>query len=147
MTSTPDAPVAEREYAARMANAVRAVAAILSSERVQGWANPLVLDLVEASDLLDRLGEEEKVSAKNPDVVLSATPPSQAQDGWQLNEAAIEAATKFIYENKGDRKGILYVGWDAETEEVRQSWRNDVRPTIEAYLRALPAPPSPESKL
>ena len=51
-------------------------------------------------------------------------------------EQAIEAAAKFIYENKGDRKGIVYVGWDAEPGDVKDAWREDVRATIDAYEAA-----------
>lgn len=53
-----------------------------------------------------------------------------------INEAALEAATKHIYEDKGDRKGVMYVGWEHEPEEVKAQWREDVRVSVEAYLRA-----------
>lgn len=35
------------------AKKLRAVAAILAAERLQGWANPLVVDITDAADLLD----------------------------------------------------------------------------------------------
>lgn len=54
-----------------------------------------------------------------------------------INEAALEAATKHIYEDKGDRKGIIYAGWDSEPEEVKDPWREDVRVAVEAYLSAV----------
>ena len=52
-------------------------------------------------------------------------------------DEAIEAAAKSIYEDKGDRKGIDYVGWDNEPDEVRDQWRVDVRRSIDAYEAAL----------
>lgn len=52
-------------------------------------------------------------------------------------DQAIEAAAKFIYEDKGDRKGIEYIGWHKEPEEVKDEWRRDVRATIDAYDAAL----------
>lgn len=51
----------------------------------------------------------------------------------RTREEAIEQAAKFIYSEKGDRLGIEYVGWDNETEDVRDEWREDVRKTINAY--------------
>lgn len=53
---------------------------------------------------------------------------------------ALEAATKAIYEDKGDRKGVNYVGWEHEPENVKAQWRVDVRFSIEAYLAALTEP-------
>lgn len=50
--------------------------------------------------------------------------------------AAIEAAAQAIYEIKGDRKGIEYIGWDKEPDEVKDDWREDVRATIDAYEAA-----------
>lgn len=52
-------------------------------------------------------------------------------------DEAIEAAAEHIYEDKGDRKGIHYIGWEAEPEEVKEAWRVDVRATIVAYEAAL----------
>lgn len=49
---------------------------------------------------------------------------------------AIEAAAKSIYEQKGDRIGKDYIGWELEPEEVKDSWRVDVRATIDAYEKA-----------
>jgi hypothetical protein len=54
----------------------------------------------------------------------------------EINEAALEAASRHIYEDKGDRKGVLYVGWDHEPEKIKKQWREDVRVSVEAYLRA-----------
>lgn len=51
-----------------------------------------------------------------------------------INETALEAATRRIYEDKGDRIGIKYVGWEHEPEEVKNEWRQDVRLTVAAYL-------------
>lgn len=56
-------------------------------------------------------------------------------------DRAIEAAARFIYEDKGDRKGIDYAGWHLEPESVKDAWREDVRATIDAYERALGAGP------
>jgi hypothetical protein len=63
-----------------------------------------------------------------------------------VSETALEAATKAIYEDKGDRKGVMYIGWDHEPEDVKAQWRVDVRFSVEKYLAALPgtvAQPSP----
>ncbi len=55
-------------------------------------------------------------------------------------ERAIEAAARFIYEAKGDRVGVNYVGWKREPKSVKDEWRQDVRETIEAYERELGLP-------
>ena len=52
-------------------------------------------------------------------------------------DAAIEAAARAIYEIKGDRKGIEYIGWDREPDDVKEDWRTDVRATVDAYETAL----------
>lgn len=51
-------------------------------------------------------------------------------------EEAIEAAAKSIYEQKGDRLGKDYIGWELEPEKVKDDWRVDVRATIDAYETA-----------
>ncbi len=56
-----------------------------------------------------------------------------------LDMDALEAASKRIYEDKGDRKGVLYIGWDDEPESVKAQWRDDVRVSVEAYLAACPS--------
>ena len=53
-------------------------------------------------------------------------------------DEAIESAAKAIYEQKGDRLGKDYIGWEHEPEEVKRHWRVDVRATIDAYEAALP---------
>ena len=54
-----------------------------------------------------------------------------------MREQAIEVAARFIYENKGDRLGKDYIGWDKEPDDVKAEWRNDVRITINAYEAAF----------
>jgi hypothetical protein len=56
-----------------------------------------------------------------------------------LSPRAIEAATQRIYEDKGDRKGVNYIGWEFEPEEVKAQWREDVSVSVVAYLTALEA--------
>lgn len=53
-----------------------------------------------------------------------------------LSETAIEAAAQRVYEDKGDRKGIVYVGWNNEPDDVKERWRKDVRVSVKAYLTA-----------
>ena len=51
-----------------------------------------------------------------------------------IEEEALEAAARRIYEDKGDRKGVIYVGWDHEPAEVRGRWIEDVRVSVSEYL-------------
>ena len=67
---------------------------------------------------------------------LTAAEQVRASDGSADRDTAIEAAAKSIYEGKGDRVGIDYVGWDNEPESVKDQWRLDVRGTIDAYEAA-----------
>jgi hypothetical protein len=53
-----------------------------------------------------------------------------------VSEIAIEAAAQRVYEDKGDRKGIAYIGWANEPDDVKERWRTDVRVSVEAYLTA-----------
>lgn len=55
-----------------------------------------------------------------------------------IDEKALDAAAKRSYEYEGDRKGISYVGWDHEPEEVKAEWRESVRQALLPYLCALP---------
>ncbi len=73
------------------AERLRNVAAVLASERIQGWGNPLVLSLTEAADFLDGRETQEDDGA----VVLSN------QNG------AFEALCKFVpaYEEWMDKHG------------------------------------------
>jgi hypothetical protein len=49
-------------------------------------------------------------------------------------ENAVEVAAKRSYEYEGDRRGIRYIGWEAEPEKVREEWRASVRVPITAYM-------------
>jgi hypothetical protein len=49
---------------------------------------------------------------------------------------AVEAAAKHSYEHEGDRKGVFYIGWENEPEEVKAEWRGCVSEPIAAYLEA-----------
>lgn len=79
--------------------------------------------------------------AENVGYVLMEEPPhpdSPHDDG--VDPIGLEAASIRIYEDKGDRKGICYVGWSAEPEDVKAQWRDDVRVSIAAYLAATAQP-------
>lgn len=53
-----------------------------------------------------------------------------------LDPLALDAAARRVYEDKGDRIGVIYVGWDAEPESVKAQWRADVSVSVSAYLAA-----------
>ena len=57
-----------------------------------------------------------------------------------IPDEAVQAAAKHSYEYEGDRKGILYVGWEYEGDEVREQWCSSVRQVIAAALPYLSAP-------
>lgn len=52
-------------------------------------------------------------------------------------DEAIELAARHIYETKGDRIGVRYIGWEHEPIVVRDEWIRDVRISIDAYDQAM----------
>jgi len=90
MTDHYTAGVAARflKHAAKL----RKIAAQLSVERVQGWANPLVADL---SDIADDLEGKQRV-VDTGDAVLSALSPAPAQGSPDIDLIALEAARQIV---------------------------------------------------
>ncbi|MGE4339431.1 MAG: hypothetical protein AB7E55_26195 [Pigmentiphaga sp.] len=71
--------------------------------------------------------EKGKVDAAlKPDIGI---PISPAPD----REAAIEAAARQSYEYEGHRKGVKYIGWENELDDIRSEWRSSVRVVLDAY--------------
>lgn len=84
---------------------------------------------IERMDLFRQAATKvEELEAARPEVLTAGA----------ISEIALEAATKAIYEDKGDRKGVMYIGWEHEPEDVKARWRVDVRFSVEKYLASLP---------
>lgn len=56
-----------------------------------------------------------------------------------IDVTALEKAATHSYEWEGDRKGILYVGWEHEPDHVREKWRRSVLEPLRVYLIAIGA--------
>lgn len=92
--------------ALKLAEKLRSVAAILSAERILGWGNPLVLDIMSAVEFLN----PPKGSRREEEVQLSrAIADAPAGEGWQ----DISTAPK-------DGRWIL--GWAEDASPYRISW-------------------------
>jgi ribonuclease HI len=98
--------------------------------RAAGMCRPRAAGAAVASTMagLPLLAADPTTAAVQGDLYKGASP--------LISEAAIDAASRHIYEEKSDRKGVGSVGWENEPEEVREGWRSDVRSSVAAYLRA-----------
>lgn len=63
-----------------------------------------------------------------------------------IPDEAVQAAAKRSYEYEGDRKGLLYVGFENEPEDTQEQWRNSVKEAILGALPYLSAPCAIEVK-
>lgn len=50
-----------------------------------------------------------------------------------LDPLSLEIAARRSYEYEGDRRGLSYVGWEREPEDVKAEWRSSVSTAIKAY--------------
>jgi hypothetical protein len=127
--ATLTTPAPGRDALARIAKEAREAAAVLSVERVQGWANPLVTAIVKAADALDELAGNGKpaMDVGAPDVVLSAPQPGRDELRERIARIIDPAAFK---------------KWD----NAQGSWRKDeakaacweAEEKADAILSALP---------
>jgi len=91
--------------AARHAKSLREVAAVLSTERIQGWANPLVTLLTDAAEAI----APQPLPANAGQWVLSASPaPVAVPAGWRLVPEEPTLAMRLTYDELNNELEISH---------------------------------------